>query len=205
MTGSAAAQDEIRVSRPATRTSSTSCVSTATSRSPAAAFTDPDVQRKINEMSVRATARLAMAGATPKVASDFSGDSRSATASSRAAAAGIQHSWCGRGAEGQHVLQRETLAFLGNLFMDAKVSEATTGWKSVLLKMVDPLFRKNGQTVIPLKIGGTRSAPSFGMDVGRLFKQQGQLTRVPAVRHDSHASAPFHGWLPRPVRPCAAL
>jgi hypothetical protein len=71
----------------------------------------------------------------------------------------------------------ETLAFLGHLVMDAKVSEATTGWKSVLLRMVDPLFRKNGQTVIP-KIGGTRSAPSFGMDVGRLFKQRSALTRL---------------------------
>jgi predicted nuclease with RNAse H fold len=35
---------------------------------------------------------------------------------------------------------------------------------------VDPIFRKNGQTVIPLKIGGTRNAPAFGMDVKRVLR-----------------------------------
>jgi len=134
-------------------------------------FTDTDVQRKINEMSVRATGKTGDGGATPKVASDFSG--RFALGNDVLTLQRLTFNIPGAVVElnGQYVLQRETLAFLGSLFMDAKVSEATTGWKSVLLKMVDPLFRKNGQTVIPLKIGGTRSAPSFGMDVGRVFKR----------------------------------
>ena len=72
---------------------------------------------------------------------------------------------------GQYSLTRETLAFSGSLFMDAKVSETTSGWKSLMLKMVDPLFRKNGRTVIPIKIAGTRSQPSFGMDVRRVFRR----------------------------------
>jgi hypothetical protein len=134
-------------------------------------FTDPDVQRKINEMSVRATGKTGDADVAPKVASDFSG--RFALGNGVLTLQQLTFNIPGAVVElkGQYVLQRETMAFLGNLFMDAKVSEATTGWKSVLLKMVDPMFRKNGQTVIPLKIGGTRSAPSFGMDVRRLFKQ----------------------------------
>ena len=41
----------------------------------------------------------------------------------------------------------------------------------MLLKVADPLFRENGQTVVPVKITGTRSAPAFGMDVGRIFKK----------------------------------
>jgi hypothetical protein len=135
-------------------------------------FTDPDVERKINEMSVRATGKTGDGGATPKVASDFSG--RFALGNGVLTLQRLTFNIPGAVVElkGQYVLQRETLAFLGHLVMDAKVSEATTGWKSVLLRMVDPLFRKNGQTVIPLKIGGTRSAPSFGMDVGRVFKQR---------------------------------
>lgn len=136
-------------------------------------FTDADVQRKINEMSVRALGRSGGGEAAPKVASDFSG--RFALGGGVLALERLTFNIPGAVVElkGQYALQRETLAFIGNLFMDAKVSEATTGWKSVLLKVVDPIFRKNGQTVIPLKINGTRSDPSFGMDVRRVLKPAG--------------------------------
>ena len=70
---------------------------------------------------------------------------------------------------GHYALRPETLEFHGNLFMDAKVSQTTTGFKSMLLKAIDPLFRKNGRTVIPIKIGGSRNDPSFGLDAKRVF------------------------------------
>jgi hypothetical protein len=73
--------------------------------------------------------------------------------------------------QGNYALRPQTIAFTGNLYMDAKVSQTVTGWKSILLKVADPLFRQNGQTVVPIKITGTRSAPAFGMDVGRIFKK----------------------------------
>ncbi len=46
-----------------------------------------------------------------------------------------------------------------------------TGFKSLLLKMADPLFRKNGKTVVPLKISGTRNDPQFGLDMQRVLKR----------------------------------
>jgi hypothetical protein len=70
---------------------------------------------------------------------------------------------------GRYALRPETLEFHGNHFMDAKMSETTTGFKSKLLKVVDPLFRKDGRTVIPIKIGGSRHDPSFGVDAKRVF------------------------------------
>jgi hypothetical protein len=43
----------------------------------------------------------------------------------------------------------------------------TTGWKSILLKPVDPFFSKNGSgTEIPIRITGTESEPHFGLDFG---------------------------------------
>jgi hypothetical protein len=39
-----------------------------------------------------------------------------------------------------------------------------TGVKSFFLKAVDPFFRKDGETQIPIKISGTRDKPSFGLD-----------------------------------------
>jgi hypothetical protein len=70
-----------------------------------------------------------------------------------------------------HFMMRppQTIAFGGNLYADAKVSQMTTGFKSLLLKMVDPLFRHDGKTVVPLRITGTRSDPSFGLDVKKVF------------------------------------
>ena len=63
-----------------------------------------------------------------------------------------------------HALQSETLNFRGSLLMDAKVSQAVGGGiKGMLLKVVDPLFEKNGRTEIPIKISGTRQTPSFGL------------------------------------------
>jgi hypothetical protein len=51
---------------------------------------------------------------------------------------------------------------------DARVSDMTTGVKSVLLKVVDPLFARDGKgAVFPITIGGTRKKPSFSVDVKR--------------------------------------
>ncbi len=66
--------------------------------------------------------------------------------------------------DGSYGLKTEALDFHGILRMDAKLSQTTTGVKSFFLKIVDPFFRKNGQTQIPIKIGGTREKPSFGLD-----------------------------------------
>ncbi len=48
---------------------------------------------------------------------------------------------------------------------DAKVSQMVVSkWKSILLKPVDPFFKKDGAGAeIPVKISGTRSAPKFGL------------------------------------------
>jgi len=65
------------------------------------------------------------------------------------------------------------LDFKGELLLDAKISETVTGMKSVLLKVIDPLFKQKDGTgsAIPIKIGGTRSAPAFGLDTRRVFKR----------------------------------
>ena len=66
---------------------------------------------------------------------------------------------------GNYGLEDEKLDFRGKLWLDAKLSQTMTGVKSFLLKPVDPFFRKNNQTEIPIKVTGTRSAPAFGLDL----------------------------------------
>lgn len=69
--------------------------------------------------------------------------------------------------DGDYGLDDEALDFRGTLTMDAKISETTTGFKSLLAKMVDPFFSKDhAGSVIPIKITGPRSDPKFGLALG---------------------------------------
>ncbi len=68
---------------------------------------------------------------------------------------------------GTYSLDGNEFDFHGKARLDAKLSQMVTGWKSILLKPVDPFFRKNGAgTEIPVKVSGTKSEPHFGVDVG---------------------------------------
>ena len=65
--------------------------------------------------------------------------------------------------------------------MHAKVSETMTGWKRILLKPLDPLLSKSGAgTLLPIRVGGTRSSPQFGLELGR--KKEGAADRETAQR-----------------------
>jgi hypothetical protein len=67
---------------------------------------------------------------------------------------------------GNYNMRSETLDFSGHLNMKAKVSQMTTGAKSLFLKAIDPLFAKNGSgTVLPITISGTRQSPTIGVSV----------------------------------------
>jgi AsmA-like C-terminal region len=66
---------------------------------------------------------------------------------------------------GTYKLDDETMDFRGHLLLNAQLSQLTTGVKSVFLKPFDPFFKKNGAgTSLPIRITGTRTNPSFGLD-----------------------------------------
>ena len=134
-------------------------------------FTNPGVQRQIAELSRRASGKAVPGVRAAPVDSDFTG--RFKLANGVLALPSVTFDVPGAAVQlaGHYNLQQEQVAFAGNLFMDAKISETMTGWKSLLLKMVDPIFRKNGRTVIPIKITGTTNAPSFGLDRKRVFNR----------------------------------
>jgi hypothetical protein len=141
-------------------------------------FTEPAVQQKINEMSMRASGKLARTktpAAPPPapalVASDFQGRFKLADGVLQIPTLVFDIPGAAVKLQGSYALRPQTIAFTGNLYMDAKISQTVTGWKSIVLRAADPLFRQNGKTVVPIRISGTRSAPSFGMDVGRIFKK----------------------------------
>jgi hypothetical protein len=84
---------------------------------------------------------------------------------------------------GVYSLDGDQFDFSGKARLNAKVSQLTTGFKSLLLKPVDPFFSKNGAgTEVPIKITGTRSEPKFGLD----FHHKDETKTPPDNHNPSH-------------------
>jgi hypothetical protein len=135
-----------------------------------ARFQGGGVQGKINELSSRARGDL---DETPdNVASDLRGRyvMKNGSIAFRSITFGVPGARIALG--GSYSLRYETIDFKGTARMDAKLSQMTKGWKSIVLKAVDPLFRRKGDTVIPLTIGGTVDDPKFGLDVKRALTRR---------------------------------
>jgi hypothetical protein len=73
--------------------------------------------------------------------------------------------------QGKYGMQGGTLDFTGDAKLKATVSEVVGGWKGFLLKPVDGWLKKNGAgTDVPIKLSGTKKDPKFGVEFGRLGK-----------------------------------
>ncbi|HEU0142002.1 MAG TPA: AsmA-like C-terminal region-containing protein [Bryobacteraceae bacterium] len=135
----------------------------------AAEFSSSKVQEKIDELSNRARGEPER-GSTGEVESDLKGNFT--LANGMITLSGLSFSIPGATVHlnGTYGLRGEEINFRGTVRMQAKVSETTTGVKSFFLKLADPFFKKKGAgAVIPIKIGGTRKNPSFGLDAGRVI------------------------------------
>jgi hypothetical protein len=72
---------------------------------------------------------------------------------------------------GQYQIDGEVIDFTGTLKMQASVSQAVGGFKSIFIKPFDRLFREKGAgAVVPIKISGTRKEPKMGIEMGKVFK-----------------------------------
>lgn len=135
-------------------------------------FTNADVQSKINDLSHRSRGQAPDQQAQ-RVASQFNGTFKLSGGTITIPQVTFDIPGSTVRLAGRYDLVPETLDFSGTVFMAAKVSETMTGYKRFLLKIADPLFNaKRGGSAIPVKIGGTRSDPSFGLDKGRLFERK---------------------------------
>ena len=136
-----------------------------------ARFVDPDVQKKIEGLSQRSRGQ-ASAKKAERVMSDFAGSFKLANGllTIPTVAFGVPGSLVRL--SGTYGLVSEAIDFKGTLYMDAKISETVGGFKSLLLKAIDPLFKgENGGSAIPIRISGRRDNPTFGLDKGRIFKR----------------------------------
>jgi hypothetical protein len=73
---------------------------------------------------------------------------------------------------GTYALDNGALDLEGTLRMQATVSQAVGGFKSIFLKPFDAIFKRDGAgAVVPIKITGTRDNPKFGIQMGKAIKK----------------------------------
>jgi hypothetical protein len=131
-----------------------------------ARFLSTTVQEKIDKLSRRASGHVQDED-IDSVASDFRGSFVLKNSVMTLSNLGFRLPGLSLALNGTYELESGQIDFRGTAAMDAKLSETTTGFKSLLLKAVDPFFKKGTQgAVLPIKISGTRDAPSFGLDIG---------------------------------------
>jgi hypothetical protein len=88
---------------------------------------------------------------------------------------------------GNYSLDGRTFDFSGTARLDAKLSQMTTGWKSILLRPVDRFFSKDGAgTEVPVKVTGTESEPHFGLD----FHHKTEQKSGDEKKNEAHFNSP---------------
>src|SRR6266511_2541818 len=131
----------------------------------AAKFTSKAIQDRIDELSRRGQGRPSDER-VDDVASDMRGAFELAGARMTVRTLTFQVEGAQVRLAGAYGVKSERLDFHGELRLQATVSQTQTGWRSLVLKVFDPLFRRKGAgTVLPITVTGTRAQPKFGVEV----------------------------------------
>jgi hypothetical protein len=130
-------------------------------------FNDPTIQAKVDSLSMRAQGKpkLATDNIPDNMPSDLGGTFKLDEGLLSFSRLDYEVPGARVDLVGQYNLQGNDFDFHGKARMDAKLSHMVGGWKSILLKPVDPFFSKNGAgTEVPVKIVGTKTDMHFGTD-----------------------------------------
>ncbi len=142
-------------------------------------FTTAKIQSKVDELSLRGQGHAAQAkqesdamkggtlqpGGEANVASEMRGNFSFGDNKLTISALNYRVPGADIALSGDYSLDGELFNFTGTARLDVHVSQLVTGWKSWMLKPVDPFFAKNGAgTQVPIKITGTRTEPQIGLN-----------------------------------------
>jgi hypothetical protein len=69
---------------------------------------------------------------------------------------------------GEYNLDSDAVDFAGTIKLQATISQMVTGWKSRVLRPLDPFFEKEGAgTFLRIRVNGTSKSPKLGLDLSR--------------------------------------
>jgi hypothetical protein len=147
-------------------------------------FSNHLVQSKVDALSLRSEGKIQQAknGTGDPVSSDMTGSFKLLNGLLSFSQLRFDVPGATINLTGQYSLDGQQFAFHGTARMKAKLSQMVGGWKSMLLKPVDPFFSKHGAgTELPVKVTGTKAAPHFGLDFGH--KENPERSKVDSPAH----------------------
>ncbi len=144
----------------------------------AATWGDPSLQQQVDAISQRAQGKAEVAKGDPKKIPVASASMTTQVAIDNGVMRLTNLVYAMPGAsivmQGSYPVAGTQIELHGVARTAARASQLTTGWKSLLLKPVDPLFSKHGAGAeLPVKLVGNLSHPEFGTD----FKNRGEDKR----------------------------
>lgn len=132
-------------------------------------FTNPQVQQSVDKFSVRSQAGAKAAESVPAQVVD-SGAQGAFTMERRVANFSLlRYTVPGASVDlaGYYSFIGKNYDFRGRARLKETASQLTTGWKSFVLKALNPLFEKNGAgTDIPVEVSGTGTQLNWRLDYG---------------------------------------
>ena len=131
----------------------------------AGTFSKPDTQQSVNKLSAGAEGEKD-ASDPETVLTDLAGQVALVDGTARFSDLSFGVPGAASRVHGTYNLISHKIDLHGQLQVDTKISNTTTGAKAVLLKMMDPFFKKRRKgEVLPVRISGTYEHPSFGLDL----------------------------------------
>ena len=134
-------------------------------------FTGSGVQQRVDNMSKRSEGKPhevilpSQATSQDDVASELKGGFRLKDDVLTLTAVQFEIPGAALEISGTYALEPEELELHGTIRMQAALSQTTTGFKSVLLRLANPFFSKNGRTVLPIRVTGTVQHPHYSLDL----------------------------------------
>jgi hypothetical protein len=138
-------------------------------------FTKPQTQADVNKLS--AGARGQNKDDPETVLTDFKGQLRLADGISTFTELSFGVPGASARLHGTYNIIDHRIDLQGQMQVDTQISKTTTGVKSLLLKVMDPFFKKRRRgEVVPVHIGGTYEHPQYGLDLDK-DKKDGQKVK----------------------------
>jgi hypothetical protein len=130
-----------------------------------AQWTKPERQMSVNMLSKKASGKKKDPG-TPNVTADLKGAVLLSNEIARFSDTSFKVPAAEATLHGTYNLEDTKVDFHGDLKTEASISDDSTGVKAVLLKPLDPLFkRKHAGAVVPVEMNGTYHDPHFGVSL----------------------------------------
>jgi hypothetical protein len=146
-------------------------------------FSSPSTQQGANKLS--ADARGEKSSDPETVIIDLSGRENLVGGTARLSDLSFGVPGAAARMDGTYNLITEKVDLHGLLKLDSQISSTQSGAKALLLKAVEPFFKKHKtKEIVPIRISGTYKHPSFGLDLGYNTKN------VALPRHKSARTMP---------------